>query len=265
MTRFRIPLLLLVALAALVVPASVTPAWPFGAGYYQVPCQNHDLLRCQDLVGDPGNLRNNNIIVRTFTETSCSVQEGHVTPGTHKLLRFTFTSPNVGASDLVVGSPSAHPEWFVYSPCHRHYHMRNYADYRLWDPGTYHQYAQYRHDNPFLTAEDVLTLHPELRAGFFVGEKRGFCVIDLAGPYPIPFPNSLFVQGQPSAKWFSCGNQGISWGYADVYHWSLDGQWILLDDVPPGTYTLESEVNAERIYAERDFSNNMAAIDITIP
>lgn len=40
--------------------------------------------------------------------TFCSVQEGGVTPGTHTLLRFTVSTPNIGDADLVLGDPNAH-------------------------------------------------------------------------------------------------------------------------------------------------------------
>ena len=38
----------------------------------------------------------------------CSVEEGNITPGTHTVLRFTVTTPNIGQGDVFVGSPLAH-------------------------------------------------------------------------------------------------------------------------------------------------------------
>lgn len=116
--------------AALLLVLPLLPAPPVASE--QVPCG--DPQGCPDLITHPRTLLAQHIEERTFSATSCSVQEGHVTEGTHKLLRFTFTSPNLGPGDLVIGRPGDHPEWFEWAPCHRHYHFKEYADYRLWNP-----------------------------------------------------------------------------------------------------------------------------------
>src|SRR5258708_35234390 len=51
--------------------------------------QNHWIVRDED-----------------FLATTCSVQEGGVQPGTHRVLRFTVNTTNVGASDLALGDPN---------------------------------------------------------------------------------------------------------------------------------------------------------------
>lgn len=110
--------------------------------------------------------------------------------------------------------------------------------------------------NPQQTAAQVLAEHPELQAGFVAGNKQGFCVIDLVPLTPLPIQD---------AKYRSCGsNQGISVGWADEYKWTLDGQWVVVDDVPPGSYVLEAEVNAERLYVETNYANNMAAAPVAL-
>src|ERR671932_174907 len=38
----------------------------------------------------------------------CSVQEGEVTPGLRRLIRFTVMTPNVGDTDISLGDPNAH-------------------------------------------------------------------------------------------------------------------------------------------------------------
>ncbi|HSE38014.1 MAG TPA: lysyl oxidase family protein, partial [Blastocatellia bacterium] len=70
----------------------------------------------------------------------CSVEEGDITPGTHKLVRFTVTTPNIGTGDIFVGDPNDHiaanDGLFEFATCHNHYHFRHYALYQLIDPAT---------------------------------------------------------------------------------------------------------------------------------
>jgi lysyl oxidase len=156
----------------------------------------------------------------------CSVQEGGITPGTHRLIRFTVMTPNVGDTDIVVGDPNAHVAandgLFEFATCHQHYHFRHYAKYELIDPGTGYVWR---------------------------AAKRGFCMLD-TDPNPAYF-------GQParSPQFRSCGaigipgNQGISAGWADTYRFFLGGQFFILDGgdnqapVPPGKYVIRITVN----------------------
>jgi len=68
-------------------------------------------------------VRNFSIDQQTFLPSDHDVQDGCVTPGTHRLLRFDFLSYNAGTSDLVIGSPAARPDLFIWSPAHGHYHL----------------------------------------------------------------------------------------------------------------------------------------------
>src|SRR2546423_9168833 len=65
--------------------------------------------------------------------TLCSVEEGGVTPGLRKIVRFTVTTPNIGTGDLVVGDPNVHVALddglFEFASCHNHYHFKHYALY----------------------------------------------------------------------------------------------------------------------------------------
>ena len=55
-----------------------------------------------------------------------SVQDGCITPGNHRLLGFDFLTYNIGDTDLNVGSPADHQEWFELSASHGHYHLKNF-------------------------------------------------------------------------------------------------------------------------------------------
>lgn len=214
-----------------------------------VPCR--DPRGCPDLVVDATTMTPF-VEVRSFSAYSCAVQEGATQAGTRRLLRFTFTTPNLGPGDLVVGSPVVHDQWYEFGECHLHWHFREYADYRLWTPGGYQQWIALRTANPDLTPAEVLAAHPDVAAQLVQGHKQGFCVIDLRS------------YGGLGPKYLLCDAQGISVGWADQYHWSLDGQWLDVTDVAPGPYVLESEVNAERLFDEADYMNNRAAVEVTI-
>ena len=212
-----------------------------------IPCA--DPRGCPDLVTDPARM-SPYVHVTEIGPGDCQVVEGSTQPGLRRLLRFTFTTPNRGRGDLLVGRPQDHPEWYEYSPCHRHYHFRQYADYRLWVPGQKRSYEAYRTAHPELTAAEVLAANPQLQP--VRGEKRGFCVID-ARQYDFAVP-----------KYLTCDFQGVSRGWADEYDSTLDSQFVDVTGVAPGTYVLEAEVNAERFYEESDYANNRGYVTVTI-
>lgn len=197
----------------------------------------------------------------------CSVIEGEITPGTHKLVRFTVTTPNIGTGDIFVGDPNAHfaanDGLFEFATCHNHFHFRHYALYELIDPNT----------------------------GFvWRAAKRGFCMLDTD-------PNPQWLGGPTSGprKYENCGaigitgNQGISAGWSDTYNLHLGGQYFVLDGgdnqpvVPAGQYILRITVNPPFVakgkepcpftdpngfchqLPESDYSNNVGQVTINIP
>jgi hypothetical protein len=192
-----------------------------------------DLVGLPDLIVDSKSTQNNWVTrVEDFPADFCSVIEGGVTPGTHKVIRFTVTTPNIGDADVYVGSPLKHMDpngdgnfddadgLFEFATCHQHFHFQHYAQYKLIDPAT----------------------------GFvWKAAKRGFCMLD-TDPYNTN-------TGDGTWNYRSCGNltvdgnQGISDGWADTYVFKLGGQYFVLDggdgqpEVPPGTYTIQVEVN----------------------
>jgi lysyl oxidase len=206
----------------------------------------------------------------SFAAAACSVQEGGITPGTHRVVRFTVMTPNIGDTDIALGDPNAHVAagdgLYEFATCHQHYHFRHYALYELIDPDT----------------------------GFvWRAAKRGFCMLD-TDPNPAYF-------GQPprNHQFRSCGavgipgNQGISAGWADTYRFFLAGQFFVLDGgdgqpvVPAGDYVIRITVNPGFIPApgesiafaspdpnhpgvyhqlrESNYENNVVEVPVTIP
>lgn len=165
--------------------------------------------------------------VRDFATNDCPVLEGCIEPGVRRLVLFNTEIRNIGTSDLVLGSPVGNTN-FVFDPCHGHYHFSGYAQYRLTDTNG---------------------------AIVRTGGKLGFCVEDVQQFDPE-------VSDEPT---YHCGNQGISVGWADLYAYVLDCQWIDITGVPGGNYTIEIECNPIQRLEESDYNNNIAFVDVTIP
>lgn len=194
----------------------------------------------------------------TFGPNSCTTVEGCITnPGTHLLLRFMSSTPNVGQADLFVGNPNnCLGDLFRFSECHQHLHFQEYADYRLWTLEGYENWVRNRDlSKPSNSGRNAQLLERARRNGDLVfGRKQGFCVIDVA-----PFQFGDVQPGPP--KYQSCSqNQGIKVGWADQYVPLLACQFIQMTGVPEGTYVLEDHVNPEHLFPESDFTNNTAAV-----
>ena len=161
------------------------------------------------------------ISTQTFTANDHDVQDGCVTPGSHKIMRFDFLSYNAGNSDLVIGSPASRPDLFVWSAGHGHYHLRDFNEFLLF------------------SANGGLAT---------IGYKQAFCAIDIERIGPNASPNPRFADCNT--------DQGISSGWADVYSSGLPCQYIVIDSVPNGDYTLQSTTNAKHVVGEDCFGDN---------
>ena len=184
-----------------------------------------------DLGVDQADLQNSLLIeTQNFPADHCAVFEGCVDgTGDRKLLRFNTTTPNYGPGDVFLGDPRGSAS-FEYSSCHNHYHFKEYADYRLLD-----------------TSGNIVAR----------GHKQAFCLVDLWQP-----PG---LRGRADPQFNHCGYQGISAGWADVYHRGLDCQWIDITGVPSGRYVLEVVINPAHVIQEGNYSNNAARAQVTVP
>jgi hypothetical protein len=211
----------------------------------------------------------------------CSVQEGGVTPGLRRLLRFTVTTPNIGDADVFVGDPLEHMDpngdgdfadqdgMFEFASCHNHFHFQNYAVYRL---------IERRADGS--------------DGKVWRSSKKGFCMLDTD-----PNPRSTYSNEQPAGdrNFYACGTttargfQGVSHGWSDTYIWYLGGQYFVLDGgdgqepVPPGLYYIEVTVNPGTTpppggcplitdsngkchnFAESNYDNNSMRVVVSVP
>ena len=162
----------------------------------------------------------------TFTEDDCEVRENMITAGTHRLLRFTTESRNIGGGNVTMGRPVGNPN-FEFQECHGHYHFKGFAAYTLRD-----------------------------MSGAIVaqGRKVSFCLEDVRRWDPAAPVNSKF----------DCEDQGIQAGWSDFYDGGLPGQWIDITGIPAGDYQLEITINPEHVIDEADYTNNTTIVPVTI-
>jgi hypothetical protein len=162
-----------------------------------------------------------------FAADACEVVEGCVgAAGGRTLVRFDTVSANRGTEDVVVGMPPPRGEsneMFGWSECHQHHHVKDYASYELLDGS-----------GVVLTAR-----------------KQAFCLED----------GERIQPGIP-ATGYTCANQGITRGWADVYSRYLPCQWIDVTDLPSGKYTVRVVVNPKRILTESNYDNNTFTVDV---
>jgi hypothetical protein len=164
--------------------------------------------------------------------SSCAFIEGCVDGvGRRRLLRFAVATGNVGAEDLVVGDVSQLANEVEYSPCHRHYHYTDYADYSL-------------------LRDDVVVRQ---------GHKQAFCLMDTR-------PMSGVVRDAVGDRaLYNCRFQGISAGWEDVYGSKLDCQWIDITELAEGRYQLNVEINPLGVIKEHRRDNNHGEVTVSVP
>jgi hypothetical protein len=166
----------------------------------------------------------------TFAPDACEVAEACVdAAGQRRLVRFDTVTANIGTADLVIGVPppvGQSDATFEWSPCHHHHHVRDYASYELLDA----------------TQAVVVT-----------GRKQAFCLEDTEQ-----------VRAGALSHSYSCANQGMSAGWADVYSRGLPCQWIDVTSVPTGTYTLRVVVDPTHRFADSDLTDNEFTATVTL-
>ena len=213
------------------------------------PCADVRGPKLPDLIVDQHLLKAQMQLTKeTFGPNSCTVDEECVDgPGTHLLLRFMSSTPNIGQADMVVGNPAQCRNqgllFFEFHACHQHFHFNEYADYRLWTVAGYDKWVLMRNlSEPTNTGNNSALLEAARNTGeLLVGRKQGFCMIDVA-----PFPFSGIRPGPPVYQ--SCSsNQGIKVGWTDQYGPQLACQFIQMpNDLPeglcPGLGNLDTEV-----------------------
>jgi hypothetical protein len=170
-----------------------------------------------DLTIDPQRFTSQmEIVDRLFDDGTCAIIEGAVGgSGYRRILRFDSVVMNGGDGDLVVGDRSdpnnPYAPYFVFAPCHGHYHIRDFSVYELLNTD---------------------------RTVVVAGHKQGFCFED------------SFKYDAGKSNGYNCAFQGITSGWGDWYYKQLTGQWIDITGVPEGDYIVRVTINLASIFNE---------------
>ena len=171
------------------------------------------------------------------TADPADVAEGcAATTSGRDLLRFDVFTRNIGQGDLVIGDPlcpdcvtnpgavCGNPDYHC-SPGSGHHHP-HFTDYARYD----------------------LLQGPTVVA---TSGKFGFCLEDSFCP-------------KGTKPFFTCENQGLTAGCADLYNTSVGCQYIDVTGLPDGPYTLRTTADPLDKIAESDEGNNIATRDVTL-
>ena len=212
-----------------------------------------------DISIDQARLQASIRVLANQTVTDHEVEEGCAqAPTGRTLVRFDVRTPNNGPGDLAFGAvtcrstqcggarcednpgcccngnqvctASLNPtagRFFEFNCAHGHIHFKSFADYKL------------------------LTLTGTVAAQ---GHKQSFCLMDLDSSGP-----------RCNNPKFTCGNQGISAGCADVYASNLPCSFVDVTNVPQGDYTLEVTMDPLDAINESNESNNKVTAPVRIP
>jgi hypothetical protein len=181
-------------------------------------------------------------ISHVSVQLNTSVDPGDVIEGCAEttsgvdLIRFSVTSRNAGTADFHLGDPRCP------TPCTQHPLAVCGNPEFICSPAAGHNHAHY---NNFARYE---LLDPSNQA-VVVGHKQGFCLLDSVCTRPT----------------YTCDDQGISAGCADVYEAGLGCQYLDITGVPGGTYTLRVTLDPFDRIAELAEGNNSVSVPVTIP
>lgn len=178
------------------------------------------------------------------------------------VLRFTSEMNNRGAGDLILrGNPNTSEidQWVQHRESG---HSVERLDLNVvWGGDT--------HDHWHIAdAARYWVAHPDgTRVGEEFDNKVGFCIFD-----SVDFQSGL--TGAPDDVRYQvagCGGRlsdqiamGLSVGWGDQYRFDLAGQFIDIEDLPPGDYLLMAEVDPDDLFEESDRTNNTAATPFTL-
>jgi Lysyl oxidase len=131
---------------------------------------------------------------------------------------------------------------YVVSPDHRHWHYLGFDHYRLRQVGGNR-------------------LRRDRKSGFCLGDRYAVPPPVLPSAAPAPVFTSRCALGQPGRRRVA---EGISVGFGDYYAANLEGQYVSIDGLPDGRYTLVHRVNADHRLRELRYDNDAASVLLSL-
>lgn len=133
---------------------------------------------------------------------------------------------------------------------HNHYHLKNAAEYSLWNLAETARMALAQKTEAGFCLEDSEQIGGNVPAAY-ASSTNNFCGRN-QGPGSGNPPNPLIM--------------GISPGWRDIYYKGLSYQWVDVSNVAPGRYRLASRVNPDKTIHESDYGNDgYVYLNATVP
>jgi hypothetical protein len=183
---------------------------------------------------------------------------------THHILRFTAAIWNAGPGALELrgvsseGSTQAYQRiydeaggvserlvgQFVFHPGHNHWHFESFAEYELWTKADYDRWISSGRQEG----------QARWRGSKTTGQGESFCLRDSQAVENLPDSPSTETYGACDTE-----IQGISVGWADVYPFYLDEQWIDLGrtKLRPGRYVLRVVADPRNLLYESENGSDL--------
>lgn len=142
------------------------------------------------------------------------------------------------------------PIRFEAADAHNHFHLMELAAYSLYDRSLQVRIAPSQKVGfCFLDSQPL---------GFWSAGKGYAGAAQIGDGSPSPYAptdrsDSFCRAGSPHAEAL---HMGISPGWGDLYAQNLTLQWVDISDVPPGIYTLATEMDPNNVISESDETNN---------
>ncbi len=160
------------------------------------------------------------------------------------------TSPGVGGNPVPNAAGGPPIVRFETADDHLHYHLKDAAEYSLWNADRTAQVAVAQKTDAGFCLEDSQNIGGPGPSMYKVTQSNFCGEYDQANPQPAPNPLVM----------------GISRGWRDLYHRDLTYQWVDVTAVQPGVYQLASRVDPKNVIRESDESNPYAFLPgIVIP
>ena len=178
------------------------------------------------------------------------------------LMRLSSTIGNRGPGPLEIWGGNVDEDTLSQEVNQRIYNLNGTSRDRLAGHFEYHSAHGHIHFEGFATY-NLRTVTAGNGIGSIVasGGKTSFCILNLRNYWPDLYNAAQIRDGRGGA---GCGTlQGLSVGYADIYHADLPGQFIDVSGVPGGTYWLEVIADPDNHILESNETNNTTRIQIT--
>jgi PKD repeat protein len=175
------------------------------------------------------------------------------------LLRLSSTIGNRGPGPLEIWGGSVDEDALTQVVNQRVYSVGGTVRDRLAGHFEYHSAHGHIHFEGFATY-NIRRVTANNGVGTIIasGGKTSFCILNGRNYWPELYNSAQIRDGRGGD---GCGAiQGLSVGWADIYHSSLPGQWIDVSGVPSGSYWLEIIADPDNHLAETNESNNTARI-----